>query len=268
MKHSTAKKMLSCLMAVALLVMVLPQTVGAETKNWIAEYATINFDGLQDWTYLVPDSGKCSDLTVPFVNSRRYDDDFADVRMQRKAKGRVTVSFSDPSIATCSVGRETDDERVYTRYSLSDIRCKKFGTTTMTVTIKVRNSVKTYSCNLTFQKYDTNPVKSFKLDNQEFASAFQPKKAKVDHGAMTGTVVAKMQKLTLKKKQNKVKINVKLKKGYKLVDVCKTSGKKVKNGKIMKLANYEKDEVWMYVEYLDPSNSSHVLCMGVKIKRK
>ena len=52
------------------------------------------------------------------------------------------------------------------------------------------------------------------------------------------------------------------------MDVCKTSGKKVKNGKIMKLANYEKDEVWMYVEYLDPSNSSHVLCMGVKIKRK
>lgn len=109
-----------------------------------------------------------------------------------------------------------------------------------------------------------NPIKSFKLGTKDFSSAFSAKKFKKEFGM----IIAKQRTLKLKKKQNKVKVSVKMKKGYKLKSISKTSFHKVKNGKVMKLADYEREELYMYIEYLDKGNSKHKLCLPVKITRK
>lgn len=69
-----------------------------------------------------------------------------------------------------------------------------------------------------------NPIKSFKLGTTDFSSAFSAKKFKDEFGM----VIANQQTLKLKKKQNKIKVNVKMKKGYTLKKFQKPLLKKLK----------------------------------------
>ena len=103
-----------------------------------------------------------------------------------------------------------------------------------------------------------NPYKKFVIGKKNFSSKYKKSpKAK-------GTI-------TLSKKTMKVKINVQMKKGYKLENVYMTSYRKVKNNTKVKLKSYEKNKVYMSVEYTivgDPTKKVYENPMELTIKRK
>ena len=285
MKRNGKRKLGILVMLLAITVTALPQQAAAVTASpastsvtakgpdLVAKYCDMDFKKLKDRIFLIPKNGKGS--YAP--NNLTMDKGFADlledelvITIKQRAGCSVKVGFSDPSVASCSVKRERMPKEKETVFYIGNIKSKKAGTTTMTITIRVGNSVKEYSCKLTFLKYQENPVKSFKVDKKNFASAFNPKKARVlAEGEIPRPVKAKKQSLKLKKKQNKVKINVKLKKGYKLKNIWRGDlNKKIKNGKKYKLQKWEKKDFWVYVEYLDKTNTVRSLLLQVKIKRK
>lgn len=278
------RQMAALVMALAIAMAVLPQQTMATTvspsptpangPDLVARYCDIGFENLKDRVFLIPKNGKSSyasnNLTADKSFASLMEDPIV-ITIKKWGGCSVKVNFSDPSVASCSVSvsRERDGKSRVTYFEIGDIKSKKAGTTRMTLAVKVGNSVKEYSCNLTFQKYQENPVKSFKLDKKNFSSAFSPQKVKVlASGEIPRHAKAKKQKLKLKKKQNKVKINVKLKKGYKLKNIWKSSYRKVKNGGYYKLVGYEKKEFWVYIEYVDKTNSVRSLFLPIKITRK
>ena len=283
MKRNWKRELVTVVMALAIVVTALPQQAVAETATptptqatsrgdaLIAKYCEIDFKELKDRVFLIPKNGKgryaSNNLTMDKGFAALIEDELV-ITVKQRAGCSVQVKFSDPSVASCSVKRERDGKD--SLFFIGDIKSKKAGTTTMTLTIRVGNSVKEYSCKLTFQKYQENPIKSFKVEKKNFASGFNPKKAKVlAAGEIPRPVIAKKQNLKLKKKQNKVKINVKMKKGYKLKNIWRGDlNKRIKNGKKYKLQKWEREEFTVYVEYLDKANLVRSLQLPIKIKRK
>lgn len=279
------RQMAALVMTLAIVMAAVPQQVMAETvetaspsptpangPDLVAKYCDTNLK-LKDRIFLIPKNGKSSYASNNLTDDKGFAsliEDPIDFTIKKMGGCSVKVSFSDPSIASCSVSSSRDRKSRTTYFEIGDIKSKKAGTTKMTIIVRVGNSVREYSCNLTFQKYQENPVKSFKLGKKNFSSAFSPQKVKIlAEGEIPRPAKAKKQKVTLKKKQNKVKISVKLKKGYKLKNIWKGDAiKKVKNGDYYKLASYEKKEFWVYIEYVDKSNSVRSLLLPVKIKRK
>lgn len=291
MKRNWKRKLGTLAMLLAIMVTALPQRAVAVTvtptqvpettpapevskgPDLVAKYCDIDFKKLKDRVFLIPKNGKSSYASNNLTDDKSFAalmEDELVITVKRRTGCSVTVSFSDPSVASCSVRKERMKKEKETVFYIGDIKSKKAGKTTLTLTIKVGNSVREYSCKLTFQKYQENPVKSFKVDKKNFSSAFSPKKVKVAaNGEIPRPATTKKQSLKLKKKQNKVKINVKLKKGYKLKSIRRSDGfTKIKNGKKYKLQKWEKKELWLYVEYVDKTNSTRSLCLPIKIKRK
>ncbi len=255
---------------------VSPTQTPKSGPDLVAKYCDISFKKLKDRSYLIPKNGKMSFAANDLTEDKHYGDLFDDpiyITIKKIGGCSVKVSFSDPSVASCKVETDRDRKSRETSFTIEEIKSKKAGTTTMTITIRVGQSVREYSCKLTFKKYQENPVKSFKLGKKNFASAFSPKKAKVRANEVMNPARAKVQTLKVKKKQKKVKLSVKLKKGYRIKNIWRYSYSKccfnkVKNGTKIKLSKNKMNEEWLAVEYIDKDNSVYNLRLDVKIKRK
>lgn len=254
---------------------VSPTQTPKNGPDLVAKYCDTGFKKLKDRSYLIPKNGKMSFAANDLTEDKHYGsllDDAIYITIKKIGGCSVKVSFSDPSVASCKVEIDRDRKSRKTSFTIEEIKSKKAGTTTMTITIRVGKSVREYSCKLTFKKYQKNPVKSFKLGKKNFAFAFSPKKAKVRANEVTNPARAKLQTLKVKKKQKKLKLSVKLKKGYRIKNIWRVgkygSYNKVKNGTKLKLSKHKLNKESLYVEYIDKDNSVYSLGMYVKIKRK
>lgn len=168
----------------------------------------------------------------------------------------VKMELSNPKIAKIKYDKRREDGNY--EYKYIRVIGKKVGTTKFTLTIKEPGQKKIkYSCKIKFFKYK-NPFKEFTIESKNFAS-------KLNKKCVPNVTI------TLSKAQKDVKINVKMKKGFKFKQLYMTSWREVKNNSKIKLESYEKDSFYVTVEYTmngDPNKTIYGDQIAVKIKRK